>query len=191
MKAGKRIHVLGTMSTTRYQIAEYWCQHHDQFVIDLGEPSCFACGFWDSKWDQFSTPEECWNRAKLERAHIVGRSIGGPDTPSNYLLLCPRCHALAPMTNQRDWMLRWAETREKWITRLMREFKEEFRLLGGTDEDTRLVSEIPEAGWRAAWEDLQVDSHPENRCAASSIAVLVLEVARRLEVANRYQPKAA
>jgi hypothetical protein len=179
MKPVKKVRVMGAMSTMRYQIAEYWCEHHDRFVIDLGEPSCFACGFWDARWDRYHSPEERWNRARLDRAHIVGRSIGGEDVPSNYLLLCPRCHALAPMTNQRDWMIRWAETREKWLTQLVREYAEEFRRLGGTDEDARLAGEAGEAGWRAAWESLQADCHPDNRAAISTAVVIALEVARQ------------
>lgn len=167
------------INTTRYQIAEYWNKHHDQFVIDLGEPSCFACGYWDEKWDRPIKPEDRWNRAKLERAHIVARSIGGEDVPSNYLLLCSRCHVLAPMTNKREWMLRWVETQEGWMNRLVREGVEEFRRLGGTDEDARLVIQAGKQEWLDVWNELKIDSHPENRCALSSMAVFALEVARQ------------
>lgn len=176
------------LSTTRYEIAKYWQQRHERFVVDIGEPSCFACGYWDVKWDRPSTAQECWNKAGLERAHIIARGIGGEDTPGNYLLLCPRCHALAPMTNQRDWMIRWAGTREPWLNRIMREFGEEFKALGGTDEDARLIAQTSKQELQDTWDELQADSHPENRGAFSSMAVLALEVARR----NRNQlPKAA
>jgi len=175
-------------STTRYEIAKYWQQYHERFVIDIGEPSCFACGYWDMKWDMHSTAEECWNKAGLERAHIIATSIGGEDTPSNYLLLCPRCHVLAPMTNQRDWIIRWALTREKWLNQLLREFEEQFTALGGTNEDAALLTLTGKQELQTIYDELQMDSHPDNRGGSSSVAVLAMEVIRR----NRNKlPKAA
>ena len=40
---------------------------------------CFACGLMDERWT-------------LERAHIVARVNGGPDTAENLHLLCHLCH---------------------------------------------------------------------------------------------------
>ena len=94
---------MSTRKTTRFQIAQYWAQNWTtetaKFVVDLGEPSCFACGYYDEDWDERLDIAERWNKSGLHRAHIIADNIGGKDEPENYLLLCEHCHIQAPMTN--------------------------------------------------------------------------------------------
>ncbi|MFP5446680.1 MAG: hypothetical protein ACLGIY_24430, partial [Betaproteobacteria bacterium] len=54
------------------------------FLIDLGEPTCFACdNGWNGRYDVNNvnaTDAHCakaWKSAPLERAHIVARQFGG------------------------------------------------------------------------------------------------------------------
>jgi len=81
--------------TTKKQIAEYWIENNTVSELDLHFDWCDA-----EDW--------CWNCASvkgihLERCHIIPHSLGGEDTPSNYVLLCKDCHAEAPnTTNPKD-----------------------------------------------------------------------------------------
>jgi hypothetical protein len=71
-------------------------------MVDIGEPSCQACGCWSPEWDigkltgsyEEDKPviSERWERSGLEKAHIVAHSLGGANSPSNFLMLCRSCH---------------------------------------------------------------------------------------------------
>lgn len=45
--------------------------------------------------------------AKLERCHIVPDSLGGEDTPSNFVILCRRCHLDNPNVADPEIMWDW------------------------------------------------------------------------------------
>jgi hypothetical protein len=70
-------------------------------ALDAGEPSCFACG-----WFNEDTLDPLVGSG-LERAHAVPRSIGGSNEPSNLALLCKHCHLEAPDTADAAWFWRW------------------------------------------------------------------------------------
>ena len=81
-------------------IAKYWDGHmlfkgsNDRTwnpMIDIGEPSCQACGCYHHSWDEYPF-EERWDITGLEKAHIVPHSLGGPSVPENFLMLCTFCH---------------------------------------------------------------------------------------------------
>lgn len=71
--------------------------------------------YWSSRIDEcdlsvdWSEAEEyCWNCGSpkdLTRCHIVARSLGGQDIPSNYVVLCRKCHEEAP--NVEDPRIMW------------------------------------------------------------------------------------
>lgn len=71
---------------------------------------CWACG--DESRD-------------LERAHIEPASAGGSDAdPTNFFLLCPRCHREQPDAAPREYQVRWLRERESfeaWCNRELRE----------------------------------------------------------------------
>lgn len=95
---------MGEDSTpSRWAIVEHWASSPDRgrfarHLLDLGEPSCFACGWYRERWDDPNTPSARWNGSGLERAHIVPDSLGGAGTPDNLVLLCKPCHIDSP-----DW----------------------------------------------------------------------------------------
>lgn len=54
--------------------------------------------------------KRCWHCgdiSKLYRCHIIPSSAGGQDCPSNYVLLCRRCHEQAPNCTDEKIMMHW------------------------------------------------------------------------------------
>lgn len=100
---------------SKYAIAAYWAASPDRGAFaprmyDLGEPSCFACGWYSEHWDK-GTPKASWQRATLERAHIVPHALGGPSDVSNLVLLCAPCHADSPDWHEPSAMAAWIAVR--------------------------------------------------------------------------------
>lgn len=102
--------------------AEIFSHWHEKLYdvgawIDWGEPSCWDCGFHygskydiksaDASWEQILAG---WDRMPLQRCHIVPRSLGGTDEPSNLFLMCRECHDLAPNTAVPDIFFQWIRT---------------------------------------------------------------------------------
>jgi hypothetical protein len=80
--------------------------------IDIGEPSCWACGAWDHGCDielkEGVDTYTAWNKATyLERCHIIPRSMGGLDKPRNLVLLCKKCHKTSPDLLKKKYMKKW------------------------------------------------------------------------------------
>jgi hypothetical protein len=117
--------------TRKRAIAEYWLGTEEGQArlpgnsarIDFGEPSCFACGWMAT--DPEEPPEiwAVWDRAWLQRCHLVPDALGGLDAPRNLVLLCPRCHVEAPDVGDPGYMLRWIDAHESWGNHFMRELQ--------------------------------------------------------------------
>ena len=102
---------------SKSQIFDYWKDRLGQlgFVIDWGEPSCWACRFhYGTKYDikrsdvGWDTILHCWSKIPLQRCHIIPRSLGGTDDVSNLFLMCRECHDLAPNTSIPAIFFEWA-----------------------------------------------------------------------------------
>lgn len=92
---------MSTRKTTVRAICEHWCG-----TTHPSKASCELCAI-------------CWRcyGSRPERCHIVPDSLGGPDIPSNYVLLCNRCHLDAPDVRDPHEMLRWiSESDLPWIS---------------------------------------------------------------------------
>lgn len=103
-------------------IAEHWKSWLDENGFDWGEPSCWACKkWWDTKNDLPTLPGKSvssgWDKAPLQRCHIVPKSLGGADTVDNLFLMCKECHDLAPNTPSRNAFLKWA-SKQHWTVRM-------------------------------------------------------------------------
>lgn len=100
---------------TKWQIAQHWAQRPERRTfaphLDLGEPCCFACGWYSERWDDHTAPETSWEHASLERAHIVPDSLGGSADVGNIILLCKPCHAESPDWADPSEMARWIAAR--------------------------------------------------------------------------------
>jgi hypothetical protein len=106
---------------SNYQIFDYWKDKKlpNGFLViwDWGEPCCWGC----SLPIKVETPDllrnrdfkTIWNRTSgyLERCHIVPRSLGGSNEPSNLFLLCPKCHRASPDTEDPNIFLEWVTYR--------------------------------------------------------------------------------
>jgi len=56
----------------------------------------------------------------MTRAHVVAKSVGGPDTPNNYFLLCDVCHVEQPDGLSREIQEAWLIESENWFVRLFK-----------------------------------------------------------------------
>ena len=104
-----RARVFNRRHPSAWAIAEYWLSDtdtpfctpgdfyvcHDFYRIQM--PHCFRCDIWRSFEDGLSDSEK-WNQSGrwLQKAHLVDRALGGPDTPDNMVMLCPECHSVMP-----------------------------------------------------------------------------------------------
>lgn len=90
---GKR----GNIKTSRKQIIEYWETRQDEceLSVDWAEAGerCWRCG--------------CKTNRNLDRCHIIPHALGGKDEPSNFVLLCKRCHAEGPNVSDAEIMWDW------------------------------------------------------------------------------------
>lgn len=88
---GKRENI----KTTHKQIVEYWFEKlkDSEFNIDWSnaDKECWCCG----------------HNTRLQRAHIIPDSLGGTDEPGNLILLCGRCHSVAPNVIDPEIMWDW------------------------------------------------------------------------------------
>jgi hypothetical protein len=107
---------------SKAQIFSYWKDRFQEIgiFIDWGEPSCWACGFhYGTKYDIKSSHPNWneilngWERIPLQRCHILPRSLGGTDDPSNLFLMCRECHDLAPNTALPEIFFEWARTQSR------------------------------------------------------------------------------
>ncbi len=107
------------IKTTKKQIVDYWVRHVDESDLSV----------------DFSEAEElCWRcgcKRNLERCHIIPDSLGGEDTPSNYVILCKRCHLDNP--NVADPEIMW-----DWLKAYKASFYDTFWNIQGMQEYKRI-----------------------------------------------------
>lgn len=92
---------------TKWAVAQYWAgepRGQEVFAphLDIDEPCCFACGWFSERWTDGRSARRAWERARLERAHIVPAGLGGSNEADNLILLCAPCHEESP-----DWFNPW------------------------------------------------------------------------------------
>lgn len=86
---------MGEIRTKKGEIADYWFNIVDEsgLSVDASEAieRCWRCGY----------------KARLERCHIIPKSLGGSDSANNLVLLCKRCHIENPNINDPEIMWDW------------------------------------------------------------------------------------
>ena len=113
---------------TKWLLAQHWQASPDRntyapMLDDLADPCCFVCGWYSEHWVKV-TPKASWERATLERAHIVPRSLGGSDDASNVILLCSPCHRDSPDWHDPSAMARWIAGRPDRASKEVEEFSD-------------------------------------------------------------------
>lgn len=86
-----------SIKTKIEEIVDYWSGRIDESTLSV---------------DWAEARERCWRcgcERKLERCHIIPHSLGGEDEPSNFVLLCKRCHAEAPNLASENVMWDWLQ----------------------------------------------------------------------------------
>jgi hypothetical protein len=161
---------------SRFLIAMHWAKREFRFVIDSGEPACFACGYYEEHWDRPDDVKQRWNGAQLERAHILAESIGGSPDVENFLLLCRQCHRDAPMTNTPNLLLNWARNRESWLSRSARECSLAIKRIGIAEEDLQNIRwhEISK-DFKAHLLHRQFSIHPHSSDISGDTVALILK----------------
>lgn len=97
-----------TDKTTIKQIADYWVENNNideqELNFDWADAytHCWNCG--DNKYRTTT------NKPSLERCHIIPHSLGGNDSPDNYVLLCKECHQEAPNIRNSNDMWDWIKS---------------------------------------------------------------------------------
>jgi hypothetical protein len=143
--------------------------------VDWGEPSCWVCGFhYGAKYDIKSSDAtwskilDCWDRVPLQRCHIVPRSLGGTDEPSNLFLMCRECHDLAPNTALPEIFFEWARGQSCWRREATKieEALRSFRVNSGQYDELRQL--IDSSDFKN-WVNDKLGLHrPQSNCAAIS-----------------------
>ena len=84
------------------EVVAYWVNKKNSFrkFIDLNEPTCWACGQgWEGRYDIITADfSKAWSKSPLQVCHVIPKSMGGNEKPSNLVLMCKECHDLAPNT---------------------------------------------------------------------------------------------
>jgi hypothetical protein len=92
-----------------HKIWKYWLLHDEAYerlkdiderlgtkiidkltCIDHDFPECWCCRKQRGDWSKF------------ERCHIIPRALGGQSDPSNFFLMCKRCHRESPTSANED-----------------------------------------------------------------------------------------
>ncbi|WP_088893941.1 HNH endonuclease signature motif containing protein [Leptolyngbya ohadii] len=135
---------------TKGEIFEYWKERLFDlgFFIDWGEPTCWACGeFWNGRYD-ITNPNashekilKAWEKAPLQRCHIVPRSLGGSNESSNLFLMCKECHDLAPNTSIPEIFFQWA-CKQSFAERQFFQMQQSMKAFDISDELHPLLNDI-------------------------------------------------
>jgi HNH endonuclease len=159
------------------QIVSYWESRVDEsdLGVDMAEAAerCWRCGY----------------RSKLERCHIVPKSLDGSNEPSNFVLLCGRCHREAPNTRNVQFM--W-----HWIRATKQPLYDTYWTQRGFDEFARILGRQPFEGLspitfdeiqpllRAAMQDAEFH-WGECGMSPSTIAAVLADIESRLRTAQK------
>lgn len=148
---------------TNKEIFDYWI---DAELIEkdklINEKCCFAC------------QDDAY---RLEKAHIVAASIGGPNIPSNLVLLCKRCHIEAPMLSVKEPMIDWMNDRQSYMSYAISQLEGFFNYVKYNkieipkDFKELLVARLKE---------LKADSHPLGN-SMSTVICAAIEIMKDLK----------
>jgi hypothetical protein len=95
-------------------IRDCWQAHQSKIINEL-------CAVeWTDNMDEW---DRCWccgasEGKRLQRCHIVAKSIGGSDNSSNIVPLCRHCHDLMPDTPDAEFFWSWLQKQQNPLSGL-------------------------------------------------------------------------
>jgi hypothetical protein len=117
------------------EIVAYWRKHQDEsgLSVDWAEAHerCWRCGY----------------KRRLQKCHIIPRSLGGSDDAENLVLLCKFCHRENPNVTDPSFMWLWLRAHALpfygtyWIHRGFEEFEKLFKRKPFSDVDPDISPE--------------------------------------------------
>jgi hypothetical protein len=164
------------LSISHQEIVDYWVAREDEcgLGVDWSEAHerCWRCGY----------------KSRLQRCHIVPKSLGGPNHPSNLVLLCGRCHREAPNVADPRFMWIWMRTTcvpfydLYWTTRGVHEFKRMFGRKPFTSTDFDFDAVTKEKGLQLLRKEMRKATihFGEGRMNPSTIASIFALIEERL-----------
>jgi hypothetical protein len=138
------------IKTKHIDIIDYWRRRVDE--CDMGID--WADAVIDITVEAKSLKLRCWRcsdvhrQGAIERCHIKAAQFGGEDKPSNYILLCRRCHEESPdLKSNKEAIWEWIKATSKpfYGTFLSYEIAEEFKKIynrGLCSGDSPIMKEL-------------------------------------------------
>lgn len=115
------------------EVVDYWSTHESEegLSVDWAEAlgRCWRCA---------EEPGSSRTSRPLELCHIVPAALGGKDEPSNFVILCWRCHLEAPNVADPSYMWTWLRAHAQplyetyWTMRAIEEFQKLFNRKPGS-----------------------------------------------------------
>ena len=88
-------------------ISKCW-DHHSQYICELDVAPDW--GDWETDWNM------CWccghRTPRLQKCHIIPKSLGGTNNPENIVPLCSQCHDKAPDVIDNKIMFEWIKEQQ-------------------------------------------------------------------------------
>jgi hypothetical protein len=98
------------------------------------EPFCFACK------DMKANRSKGWGH--FDRAHIIPKMLGGSNDPSNFIMLCQKCHLENPNTKHEDIYFIWLGSVKNHNLKWSEDLVNAFKLFGLSDEELEILNDI-------------------------------------------------
>ena len=93
-------------------VKDCW-DHHSQCISEIDV--AVDWGDWETE------QKRCWccgHKGKLQKCHIVPKSLGGSLDPENIIPLCAQCHDKAPDVVDKNEMFRWVGDQQNPVSGL-------------------------------------------------------------------------
>ena len=98
------------------------------------EPFCFACK------DMKAHRSKSWGH--FDRAHIIPHMLGGSNNPSNFIILCHKCHLENPNTKYEDIYFTWLGSVKNHNLKWSEDLLKSLRLFGISDEELIILDDF-------------------------------------------------
>lgn len=92
-------------------VAKCWTAHKERIMSDR-----VPAVEWPSFYEEGRRCFCCGSHRRLQKCHIVPRSLGGLDEPLNIIPLCGVCHDKQPDTADPEAVWEWIHDESNWLT---------------------------------------------------------------------------